>query len=246
MDLANVRFGVGAHNPARNPTGDRDMCVMEAVAFMAGEPWSDRPMCACPVVSAFLRSWNDELSDDDRDRLLPADVWVPKLINSRQRFDRDAEIRRARLVFDWLVRSYIPAWFDLVPALAEHAATLRGLPEMAGGPGEGLHPSVSYVFRSASRDAWEAHRVAASKNTPRVPLSGMNAWKITGGQAAIRAASEGITMYWDVVRGAPKDAAYAASASGVDLSPTIAALQQSALDLLDRTLACGADDSKEG
>ena len=201
-------------------------------------------MCACPVVSAFLRSWNDELSDDDRDRLLPADKWVPRLINSRQRFDRDAEIRRARLVFDWLVRSYIPAWFDLVPALAEHAATLRGLPEMAG---EGLHPSVSYVFRSASRDAWEAHRVAASKNTSsRVPLSGLNAWVATGGQAAIRAASEGIKLYWDVVREAPKDAAYAASASGVDLSPTIAALQQSALDLLDRTLACGANDSKEG
>ena len=242
MDLANVRFGVGAHNPAQNPTGDRDMCVMEAVAFMAGETWSDRPMCACPVVSAFLRSWNDDLPNDDRDRLLPADVWVPKLINSRQRFDRDAEIRRARLVFDWLVRSYIPAWFDLVPALAEHAATLRGLPEMV----KVLPPSVSYV-RSASRDAWEAHRAAASKNTPRVPLSGLNAWVATGGQAALRAASVGITLdSWDVVREAPKDAAYAASASGVDLSPTITALQQSALDLLDRTLACGADDSKEG
>ena len=242
MDLANVRFGVGAHNPAQNPTGDRDMCVMEAVAFMAGETWSDRPMCACPVVSAFLRSWNDDLPNIDRDRLLPADVWVPRLINSRQRFDRDAEIRRARLVFDWLVRSYIPAWFDLVPALAEHAATLRGLPEMV----KGLHPSVSYVFRSAPRDAWEAHRAAASKNKPRVPLSGLNAWKATGGQAAIRAASTGVTLCWDAIREAPKDAAYAASASGVDLSPTIAALQQSALDLLDRTLACGADDAEEG
>jgi hypothetical protein len=32
------------------------MCVMEAVAFVAGEPWSDYPECACPVISAFLRA----------------------------------------------------------------------------------------------------------------------------------------------------------------------------------------------
>ncbi len=63
MDLPTVRFGYGAHAPTTTPTGDRDLCIMEAVAFMAGEPWSDSPACASPVIAAFLRSWNDALSD---------------------------------------------------------------------------------------------------------------------------------------------------------------------------------------
>ena len=36
MELSNVRFGVGTHEPTAEPTGDRDMCIMEAVAFFAG------------------------------------------------------------------------------------------------------------------------------------------------------------------------------------------------------------------
>ena len=50
---------------------DEGACVMEAVAYVAGEPWTDRPACACPVISAFMRAWNDDLpTDADRDRLL--------------------------------------------------------------------------------------------------------------------------------------------------------------------------------
>ena len=49
---------------------DEGACFMEAVSYVAGEPWSDKPACACPVLGAFLRTWNDDLSDTDRDRLL--------------------------------------------------------------------------------------------------------------------------------------------------------------------------------
>ena len=52
---------VGSHDEAQF---GREMCVMEAVAFVAGEPHSDTPTCACPVISAFLRSWNDSIPDD--------------------------------------------------------------------------------------------------------------------------------------------------------------------------------------
>ena len=59
-------LGKGSHSPT-----DGEMCVMEAVAYVAGEPWSDAPKCACPVITAFLVSWNDSLpSDAERDRLL--------------------------------------------------------------------------------------------------------------------------------------------------------------------------------
>jgi len=35
------------------------MCVMEAVAYITGEPWTDQPEGACPVIGAFMRSWNN-------------------------------------------------------------------------------------------------------------------------------------------------------------------------------------------
>ena len=128
MDLSTVRFGSGSHSATTAPTGDRDLCIMEAVSYMAGEPWSDTPACASPVVAAFLRAWNDALSDEDRDRLLPASVWVPRLVGSRG--DDATEERRAYLALDWIIRVYTPGWLDLVPSLAPHAATLRALPEV--------------------------------------------------------------------------------------------------------------------
>jgi hypothetical protein len=66
----------GAHSP------DSTFCVMEAVAFVAGEKWSDAPECACPIISAFLRSWNDSMpTDADRDRLLKP--LILRLVNTR-------------------------------------------------------------------------------------------------------------------------------------------------------------------
>ena len=37
------------------------MCAMEFVAWLAEEPHSDAPDCACPVLAAFMRTWNDSL-----------------------------------------------------------------------------------------------------------------------------------------------------------------------------------------
>ena len=77
----------GAHPP------NGEACVMEAVAFVAGEPWSDHPACACPVIGAFLRSWNDLLPDDKRDTLLRPIVL--RLIGTRGNVD--LEQRRATM-----------------------------------------------------------------------------------------------------------------------------------------------------
>lgn len=51
----------GAHD---NP--EAGMCVMEAVAYVAGEKFTDHPKCASPSIAAFMRSWNDRLPDKDR------------------------------------------------------------------------------------------------------------------------------------------------------------------------------------
>lgn len=39
-----LSLSFGNHKP-----NDTQMCVMEAAAYVAGEPWSDAPQCACPM-----------------------------------------------------------------------------------------------------------------------------------------------------------------------------------------------------
>jgi hypothetical protein len=45
------------------------MCLMEYVAYLAGEPWSDRPDCTHPVLAALARAVNDQLPDKERQGL---------------------------------------------------------------------------------------------------------------------------------------------------------------------------------
>ncbi len=103
---------------------DEGACFMEAVSYVAGEPWSDKPACACPVLGAFLRTWNDDLSDTDRDRLLRP--LVLRLAGSRS--TPEVEARRHWLAMDWLVRTHAPTWLRLTPALVPHADALTDLP----------------------------------------------------------------------------------------------------------------------
>jgi hypothetical protein len=217
MDLSTVRFGVGSHSATNAPTGHRDLCIMEAVAFVAGEPWSDTPTCASPVIAAFLRTWQDALSDEDRDRLLPAAVWVPRLVGSRG--DDATEERRAYLALDWLIRVHAPAWLDLVPSLASHAAALRALPEV--------------VDLSTAQDADTP--ICAARDAARA--AARDAARDAVLDAARDAAWDAVldAVAWAAARDAERDA----------LHPTVETLQKSALDLLDRMLACGEHRREE-
>ena len=224
MDLSTVRFGGGSHDATTVPTGDRDLCIMEAVAYMAGEPWSDAPSCASPVISAFLRTWNDALSDEDRDRLLPAAVWVPRLVGSRG--DDATEERRAYLALDWLIHVYTPAWLDLVPSLAGHAAALRALPEV-----------VDVLTARVVADVVRAARDAAGD------AAGDAVWDAAGDAARDAAGDAVWDAAWDAARDAAGDAA--GDAARVALRPTVEMLQRSAIALLDRMLACGEHRREE-
>ncbi len=105
---------------------DEGHCALEVVAWLAGEEHSDHPQCTSTAVGAFVRCWNDDLSDEDRDRLLKP--LLPRLVGSAG--DSDTEIARSYLALDWLCRIYTPAWLDLVESLKPHAAKLRGLGEI--------------------------------------------------------------------------------------------------------------------
>ena len=93
----------GAH-----PTRDDGMCAMEMVAWLAGEEHSDEPVCACPVMAAFVRACNDSMSDVARDRHLRP--LVPQLVNTRG--SAAAERMRGYLAIDALVRTFLPAWLE--------------------------------------------------------------------------------------------------------------------------------------
>jgi hypothetical protein len=44
-------------------------CVMKLASVLAGEPFGDQPRCVCPVIGAFLRSYNDVCDDGRRQEL---------------------------------------------------------------------------------------------------------------------------------------------------------------------------------
>jgi len=138
------------------------MCAMEAVAWLAGEPWNDAPQCASPVIAAFMRSWNDALPDADRARLLLP--LLPDVIGTRTT-DADDETR-AWMATDWLVRVNAPAWLDLTPWLEAHAAALRALPPIMSSAiardSQLVITAASVAAGAAARDAVRAAEWAAA------------------------------------------------------------------------------------
>jgi len=45
------------------------MCALEVVAYIAGEPHSDHPACACPVLTSYVIGLNDAWDDEQRQKL---------------------------------------------------------------------------------------------------------------------------------------------------------------------------------
>jgi len=109
-----------------NRVGDRSqrqLCVMSLVALLAGEPHSDRPQCACPVIAAYAVKLNDALDDDVRQRLKP---YAPRIIGTRN--GHAAE--RARFLVAAILRDIAPRLFAPdTPDTARHAAALQLRPD---------------------------------------------------------------------------------------------------------------------
>src|SRR5690349_9187676 len=125
---------------------------MEAVAYVAGGPWSDHPECASPVIGAFLRSWNDSLGDEDRQMLKPL---IPRLVGTKA--SAKIEEKRAWLATDWLARECAPAFLRLA-GLTEHAEALEGLAALT----TSKRAAKAQPALAAARDAARAAARAAA------------------------------------------------------------------------------------
>jgi len=70
---------------------------VELASIVAGEKFTDRPKCVCPVIGSFLRCWNDHAGYADRQRLAPYASTVVGTGGYRRisRIRRDACLRYA-------------------------------------------------------------------------------------------------------------------------------------------------------
>jgi len=120
IDLDHLTLAKGAHDDR-----EQGVCLLEAVAWFAGQDHTDHPPCVSPILAAFGRSLNDVLPDAKRQELVPLIPLLPGTAGDGH------DETRGYLALDWLVRTYLPAWLDL-PGLGAEAAVLRGLPQITG------------------------------------------------------------------------------------------------------------------
>lgn len=95
--LAKYELKNGAHASLNEGS-----CVMELVSYIAGEPWSDSPQCACPILTKFAIRYNDCVGDIQRQKLKEL---IPLLLNSR---NKKLELKRARFFALQAVTVFLP------------------------------------------------------------------------------------------------------------------------------------------
>lgn len=84
------------------------LTAMMAVAYVAGEPLSNRPRCTAPFLAAFAQTWGDSLRRAEREALLLP--FIPALVDARGGGERYLP----SMALDWLVRESLPLWLRAV------------------------------------------------------------------------------------------------------------------------------------
>jgi hypothetical protein len=215
VDHATITLAKGSHSVADSCGGSPQRCLFEWYNWLTRDEHTD----ACPpgvsrVLHSFGIALNDLLPDDRRQELVR---YLPNGTSPLAGTDDGRDEARGYLALDWLIRTYLPTWLALVPALAEHAAAAAGLPVIAGlETAEFAGP----VVRAAGDAAGDAARDAAGD-------AARDAARDAAGDAA-----------GDAAWAAAWDAAWAAArATARDLlAPTVAELQTSAIALYDRMI----------
>jgi hypothetical protein len=256
LDLTTLVLKRGAHD-----SPDAGMCVMEAAAYVAGRPHSDSPPCVSPVIATFCRSWNDAMSDEDRQQLKP---YIARILDTAT--GAADEETRSWMALDWLCRVHTPAWLrlagltkeaeaiestaricDAVTARAAQPALDDGRKRAAAAWAAARDAARAAAWAAARDAAWAAAwdaawaaAWAAARDAAR-DAARAAAWAAAG-DAARAAAGDAV---WDAARdaawAAARDAAWAAAwaAAWDRLRPTVVTLQQSALGLLDEMCGVG-------
>ena len=176
----------GGHAP------DGEMCIMEAVAYLAGEPWSDHPACVDPVLASFGRTLNDSVTEEQRQELLR---FIPLLIGTAA--SPQTSQRRAFFLADAAVRKFAPAALRNA-GLHQEADKLEALPPIvdkatalsAENAAESAARCARNAARRAEHAAWAAAR-SAENSVWSAALSARNA-----ARSAARSARSAVGSAW--------------------------------------------------
>ncbi len=187
LDLSNLVLKTGSHE-----SREAGMCAMEAVAWLANEPHSDEPSCACPVIAAYVRVLNDRMPDDQRQRLVK---YLPALIGTN---DPTKLRARAELLAWAAIRQFAPPALRAV-GLIDHADTLENF---QGSLNDATHAADAadadaYYATDAARAATHAADAAAYYATDAAAAYAARA-ATHAARAAIHAAARVAAPVWDV------------------------------------------------
>lgn len=154
VDLAAIHLVRGVHTGRETELG-----VMEAVAWLAGEPHTDHPDSASPVIATFCRLVNDRVGDEERQRLV---AYIPRLVGTNAA--HEVELRRTMVLADWAVRTAAVAALRTA-GLVEEAERLSRLtpvtePDSAHEAAHATSVAEETALRAAL-DAAKAARAAA-------------------------------------------------------------------------------------
>ncbi len=139
-------FGPFTLSKGSHADATRGMCVMEMVSFLAGEKWSDTPVCSSPVVATFCQVINDRFEQDIRDKL---QTYVPRLIGTASP-EHDQE--RAEYLALTAIRVFAPIALRAA-GLDDHADILSNF--------EGGLNAADAAANAAAADAYAAANVKA-------------------------------------------------------------------------------------
>jgi hypothetical protein len=216
IDLDTMVLAKGGHDTRLD-----GVCLLEAVAWQAGEDHTDRPVCVSPVLAAFGRSLNDVLPDAKRQELVPLVPLLPGTAGDGH------DETRGYMALDWLIRGWTPAWFSLAGLTADAQALrdLRRIVDMAAAK------SAAPVVQQASQKAFAAGDGPGDAAWADVWA---DVWDDSAGAAAMAVARHvAWAGVWHVARESARAVAMAVAraVARATLAPTVASLQDSAISL---------------
>ncbi len=192
---------------------EEGMCLMEAVAYIAGEPHSDHPKCACQVLTGFGIRLNDRFTDEERQLLAPL---IPKLVWTRS--SRSVELRRSYSLIDSSVRAITPMAMDVV-GWKDLGDRLRALSEITDEQSARAARSTAGEVRDeASKRRYSGHAYAGAATS--AADAGAYAYAAA---AAAYAEAEADAAYAAYAEADAADAAYAAAYAAADAAAGAAA-----------------------
>lgn len=117
-----ISLSYGSH-----PQREEGMCAMEAAAFIAGEPHSDRPLCVDEAITVLMIRFNDKLkTDEERNHWIKP--LIPRVLGTRTT-DRKVFLKRTYACANFVIHRTAPLRLRSL-GREELAVLMEAIPEI--------------------------------------------------------------------------------------------------------------------